>query len=109
MLADQMRGSGAHASFIEWLANPADATGSECRTRRAIQDHVAIGPRESAVARMERVGNLTRPYHTDLGRELGRRTEHPAALGACGGRVEMNDLHRGVYAGIGAAGGRDCD
>ena len=99
-----------HALLIERIAHPADALGSERRPRRAVQDHVAIAARERAVAGVKGLRNLAGPQHADLLR--ADSSSHPAPSRArCASRlrIEMHDLHRGVDAGIGAAGSHDFD
>src|SRR6185369_4320592 len=99
----------AHADFIQRIANPAHTIGRERGTRRAVQDHVTIGARYRAVTGVESLRNLARPERADLRRQVGRRAQNPGTLGARGLRIEVDDLHAGVHAGIGPTGRRDFD
>ena len=77
---------------------------------RAIQNEVAIAARERAVARVKGVGDFARPQHADLRRQIRGRARAPSrARVRIGVRIEVHDLHGGVHAGIGAAGGHDFD
>ena len=100
MLTHQVSSSRSHSSFIEWIPNPAHAIGLDRRPRPAVQDDVAIGSRERAVAGMEGVRDFAGPENADLRRQIRGRAQNPAALGARGLRIEMDHLHGGVHAGI---------
>src|SRR5688572_32215657 len=61
VLTHQVSSSRLHSSFIEWIPNPAHAISLDRRPRPAVQDDVAIGSRERAVAGMEGVRDIASP------------------------------------------------
>src|SRR5262245_11050169 len=98
-----------HGLMVEGFANPRDVLRTQCRSDLAIQDEVAITAGERTVAGVERLRHFARPQDTDLLRQAGVRSQHPAAFAANRISVEMCDLDCRMDASVGASRSYDFD
>jgi len=104
MLANQVRGRLAHRFVIQRGVVPARVARRERRPHRAVEEDVAISPRERGVAGVKRRFDPPRPEHRDRIRQQGVDAAHPRALRARRRGVEVHHLSARVNATIGAAG-----
>ncbi len=109
MLADQGTRGFAHRIEIERRVIPAGMARGERRTHRTIDEAVAIGARERAVAGMEVGVDRACPEHGDRFRQESVDTADPGRVGARSAGVEMRHLLARVDAAVGAASGSDAE
>ena len=91
----------AATSSDRWYqpARPARSAGRTARQREQVRVVAADG----GVTRMEFVGHRPRPEHRDGRRKIRIDAAHPRGVRARCRDFEMDDLHRRVHAGVGAA------
>ena len=109
MFAVQRRARLGHACRVQGAVNECRARAVQRRARRAVQDQVAVGARQGAVAGVEVLRHGMRPGKAHIGGQLAVGAQHPAARGAGGFGVEVRHLALRVDAGVGASGAHQRD
>lgn len=107
MSTEQVSGRLVHPVGVERLIHPPGAIAIQRRTLQPIQYAVAVAASGGREARVKRIVDGLHPGHADIVGETAVCSQEPAASTALTLGIEVDDLTRGMNAGVGAAGAYD--
>lgn len=103
VLADQTLGGQVHALCIERLKHPGGLPGPKRWPNPAVINAIPVGSRNGSKSRVKVHWYLTRPEHSDVVRQTGVASQHPAAFASLRRGIKVHHLLMRMHSGIGAA------